>query len=278
MSLQDYTRRASESGALFALCLLLLIWWPQPASAGLHTPQQDCPPARIDEQAQVTYVFDGDTVKLSDGRRVRFIGINTPEIGHHDVITQPYAEAARKSLQESLERSGEKLYLQYGRERHDHYGRLLAHAYLSNGESVAVLLLSTGHATTLVVPPNTAAADCYQQIENEARTSRRGLWQLPAYQAQDADSLPDDTRGFRIVQGLVTSVHRSRNQVQLTLEGTLVARISKRDLANFEPDYLEKLVNHTVELRGWIKPEKSGLGIRIRHPSALTLAGNPPGH
>jgi len=278
MSLQRYTRRAPESGALFAFCSLLLVSQLLLARVESHPLPQGCQPARIDERVQVSYVYDGDTVKLSDGRRVRFIGINTPEMGHHEILTQPYAEAARTSLQEALEAGGDMLSLQYGSERKDHYGRLLAHAYLGNGESVAALLLREGHATTLVVPPNTASADCYQQIENEARSAGRGLWQLADYQPQSADSLPDDARGFRIVRGRVAGIHRTRHQVRVALEGTLVARISINDLANFEQGYLEKLVSRTVELRGWIKPEKDGLGIRVRHPAALTLVSESSSH
>jgi len=276
MSLQRYTKRASESGALLAFCCLLLASQFLPARVERHPLPQGCQPARIDERVQVSYVYDGDTVKLSDGRRVRFIGINAPEIGHHETLTQPYAEAARTSLQEALEAGRDILSLQYGSERKDHYGRLLAHAYLNNGESVAALLLRRGQATTLVIPPNTTAADCYQQIENEARSAGRGLWQLAAYQPQDADSLPDDTHGYRIVRGRVAGMRRTRHQVRVALEGTLVARISINDLANFEPDYLEKLVTRTVEVRGWIKPENNGLGIRIRHPASLTLLRSRP--
>jgi micrococcal nuclease len=259
------------------LCLLLLAGWLQPASAE-NIQAQGCQPARIDERVQVTYVFDGDTVKLSDGRRLRFIGINTPEIGHHGTTTQPYAEAARKSLQKALKTGGNTLALQYGRELKDHYGRLLAHAWLANGENVAALLLRQGLATTLVVPPNHTAADCYQLIEDKARSARRNLWQLAAYQAQDARTLPGDTRGFRIVRGRVTGIDHSRYQVRIALEGMLEVRIANNDLANFEPDYLENLVNHTVELRGWIRPEKDRLGMRVRHPAALTPADNPARH
>jgi micrococcal nuclease len=276
MSPRSHRKRASGSGALFALCALLFTCLLLPVPGTCQTLPPDCLPARIDEQAQVSYVYDGDTVKLDDGRRIRIIGINTPEVGHHNTLTQPYAETARKSLLEALESGGNRISLQYGRERQDHYGRLLAHAYLSNGENVAILQLRQGYATTLVVPPNTAAAACYQNIEHEARSAGRGLWQLAAYQTQDAGSLPADTRGFRIVRGQVTGIHRSRHQVEIALEGMLAARISNSDLANFEPDYLEKLLNHTVELRGWIKPERDGLVIRIRHPAAMSLAGATP--
>jgi len=277
MSLQRYIRGASESGALFVFCFLLLAFQFLPARGETQPLPQGCQPAQIDERVQVSYVYDGDTVKLSDGRRVRFIGINAPETGHHDTLPQPYAEAARTSLQAALDAGGGMLSLQYGSERKDHYGRLLAHAYLGNGENVAALLLRQGQATTLAVPPNTAAADCYQQIENEARSAGRGLWQLEAYQPRDAVSLADDASGFYIVHGLVAGIHRTRHQVRVALEGKLVARISTSDLANFEPGYLEKLVGRTIEVRGWIKPDKSGLGIRVRHPAALSPAGESSG-
>jgi len=278
MSPHSYTGRASVSGALFAFCTLLFAHRFLPAAATDPSLLQGCPPGHIDERVKVSYVYDGDTVKLSDGRRVRFIGINAPEMSHHASRAQPYAEAARSSLLEVLETNGDMLSLQYGAEHKDHYGRLLAHAYVGDEKNVAVRLLKQGHATTLVVPPNTSAADCYRQVEFEARSAGRGIWQLAAYQARAAGSLRGETRGFHIVRGRITGIARTKHQVRIVLEGLLVARISKNDLANFEPGYLEKLVGHTVELRGWIRPENDALGIRIRHPAALLPVGKPPLH
>lgn len=273
MRLQCYTKGAPDSGAPFALRTLLFAALLLPAAAESRTLPHDCQPARVDEQVQVSYVYDGDTVKLSDGRRVRFIGINTPEMGHHDSLTQPLAEAARASLQDALNAEGGTLSLQYGKERRDHYGRLLAHAFLGSGKNVAVLMLQQGHATTLVVPPNTTAAECYRQVERAARSAGRGIWQLASYQTQAADRLPPDTSGYRIVQGKVESIQRTRYHLRVALEGMLEARISNEDLGNFEPDYLDNLAGRRVELRGWVKPDRDGLGIRVRHPAALSLAG-----
>jgi endonuclease YncB( thermonuclease family) len=255
------------------LCSLLFCFRLLPAATLNGHPANDCPPAQIDEQVRVSYVYDGDTVKLDDGRRVRFIGINAPETGHHDMPGQPLAEAARTSLQKMLETGANVLFLQYGKEPEDHYGRLLAHAFLDNGEDVAVLLLRQGHATALVVPPNSGRADCYRQIEREARIAGRGLWRLANYQTQDAGTLDPDTRGFRIVQGRVESMQWTRHQLRIELQGGLVARISSSDLGNFAAGYLESLAGRRVELRGWVKPGQGGPSIRVRHPAALSLAG-----
>ena len=231
----------------------------------------DCPAIRAHERVEVAYVYDGDTVKLADGRNLRFIGINTPEIGRHGKTTQAFAKQARSFLDDLLNAHNHSLNLQAGTEDHDHYGRLLAHAFLDTGSNVAVQLLDAGLATTLVVPPDTWAVDCYQQHENSARAARRGLWSLPAYQPQDSATLQRDTKGFRIVHGRVTAIRRTRYTVWLELEGTLTARVSTRDLSNFKPGYLDNLKGKYVEVRGWIKTGRDGLRVNVRHPAALRV-------
>jgi micrococcal nuclease len=219
----------------------------------------------------VAYVYDGDTVKLADGRNLRFIGINTPEIGRHGRADQAFASQARSFLDDLLNAHNRTLNLQSGSEEHDHYGRLLAHAFLETGSNVAVQLLDAGLATTLVVPPDTWAVDCYQQHENSARAAHRGLWSLPAYQPQDSTSLQRDTKGFHIVHGRVTAIRYTRYSVWLDLDGLLTARVSISDLSNFRPGYLDNLEGEYVEVRGWIKTSHDRLKINVRHPAALKM-------
>ena len=166
---------ASGSVAPFAFWLLLLVavisdTWTRPVLASA------CPAEHINERVQVVHVYDGDTVKLTDGRRVRFIGIDTPELGHKEKSDQPFARRARAALQDRLNSNNRILRLQYDKEHQDHYGRLLAHAFLETGENIAVPLLQQGLATTLVVPPNTWGAGCYQRQENEARCVSDGVY------------------------------------------------------------------------------------------------------
>jgi endonuclease YncB( thermonuclease family) len=149
-----------------ALCTSLLATVVLPVSA------TECPAARIDERVQVVYVYDGDTVKLADGRRVRLIGINTPEMAREGEAGEPLAQAARASVQDMLNRGNRVLQLQYGTQHNDHYGRLLAHAYLDSGENLSARLLQQGLATALVVPPNTRAMDCYQRLGRTYRPAR----------------------------------------------------------------------------------------------------------
>ena len=235
----------------------------------------NCAAEHTSERVRVIHVYDGDTVKLGDGRRLRFIGINTPETGHHGQATQPYANEAKARLQELLDTHNRTLLLQAGKEHRDRYERLLAHAFLENGDNVAVRLLQKGLATTLVVPPNTWGHTCYQQHENVARSARRGIWGLDTYKPQQSQSLPPDTRGFRIIHGKVQEVRKSPHNVWVNLEGTLVIRISKKDIVNFESGFVESLAGHHIETRGWVKPVKNGLQMNVRHPAALATIARP---
>jgi micrococcal nuclease len=117
--------------------------------------------------AQVAFVVDGDTVELADGRRVRYLGINTPEIG------QPYAEEAR-AYNEALV-AGREVWLETDVQEKDQYGRLLAYVWL--GDTLVNLeLVRQGYANAYTAPPNLRYADAFVGAEQEAREQGLGLW------------------------------------------------------------------------------------------------------
>jgi len=261
---------ASDPDAPFAFWLLLLVavisgTWIRPVLASA------CPAEHINERVQVVHVYDGDTVKLTDGRRLRFIGIDTPELGGKDKSDQPFARKARAALLDRLNSNNRTLQLQYGQEHQDHYGRLLAHAFLETGENIVIPLLQQGLATTLLVPPNTWGAGCYQHQENKARSEGRGLWSLQDYQSQEALTLPLGTRGFRVVHGRVGEIRRSRKNVWVDIEGPLVVQIPITDLVNFNLPNIESLPGKAIEVRGRIHKDRNGLRIKVRHPAALSI-------
>ena len=261
-------KRAPRPGALFVFCCLLATSGPLTA--------RDCPLPGDGEQVSVAHVYDGDTVRLSDGRRLRLIGINAPESGRGDQPSQPLAADAQAMLKSLLRRYNHRLTLRYSAQQHDRYGRLLAHAFLPNGSNPAVHLLQQGMATALAVPPNTRAADCYRDIEADARDAGRGIWSLPGYRTVDASQLTSHERGFRLVSGRVREIRHSRHSIWLQFDGPLAAHIARKDLANFPADYPEALLGRQIELRGWLKPDSRGLKVNIRHPAALTLPDTRP--
>jgi micrococcal nuclease len=257
------SKGASRPGALFLFSCLLTTAPP--------TAAVDCPAPGNGEQVEVAHIYDGDTLRLADDRRLRLIGINAPETGRGKQPPQPLAAQAATALESLLDRQDHTLTLHYGTARQDHYGRLLAHAFLKNGDNLAVQLLEQGLATALAVPPNTRAADCYRRIEERARAARLGIWSLPDYQSIAAADLSPDARGFRLVEGRIRDIRHSRYGIWLQLDGPLAAHIARRDLVNFPADYPAALLGRRVEVRGWLKPDNRGLMLGIRHPAALVL-------
>jgi endonuclease YncB( thermonuclease family) len=229
-----------------------------------------CPADRFDAEAVVGGVFDGDTLALSNRTKIRLSGINTPETGHEDRPSEPFAEAARDHLRR-LAPPGTDIRLRYDTQRHDRYGRVLAHVFLKDGSNVQESLLDAGLATALVVPPNAWRHPCYAEIEARARGARRGIWALERYRQTAAENLGADSRGFRIVAGRVQRVGEGRKNIWLNLAPKVAVRIPKPDLVYFDGYRPEALIGRRVEARGWIQRRKGELRITVRHPAALLV-------
>ncbi len=255
-------KRVSQKGTLFAFWLLALFWLPLQA--------QECLPFQVDEWVDVAYVYDGDTVKLKDGRKLRFIGINTPEIGYGGEPSEPFAKQARQALIGMLAEN-KRLALRFGQQRKDRYGRLLAHVFLPDQRNVQSLLLRQGLAAGVAVGENLANIDCYMAAER--RAGQRGIWSLPRFQGLATTELSSESKGFQILLGKVIRVAESRKSYWLNFAGKKVAaRIDKRDLAAFENRLeLPKLQGKTIKLRGWLYRHKGRMALRVYHPAVIQV-------
>ena len=133
----------------------------------------NCPPIGELQSAEVSKVVDGDTVWLVDGRKVRLVGINTPELGFKGRSSEPFADSSSDALRRILADKSE-IYLQLGEQSKDKYGRVLAYIYVdqvyvdeahvTKKVSVQALLLEEGLAFPITIPPNTRYTDCFQQL------------------------------------------------------------------------------------------------------------------
>ena len=120
-------------------------------------------------------VHDGDTLVLEDGRRVRLIGVNSPEVSSRGP-GDPFADEATRAAQNFLAGSPSVLLLP-GAETWDRYGRLLAHVFRpADGASLAAELIARGLAWQIAVPPNLAYLECNRAAEHQARVAARGVW------------------------------------------------------------------------------------------------------
>lgn len=120
------------------------------------------------ETALVVGVVDGDTVELADGSRVRYLGIDTPELG------EAYSYDALELNQELVE--GKWVELQAGNEDKDQYGRLLRYVYV-DGIFVNAQLVAHGYATAYIFDPTNRYSQVLVQLEQYAKLSGRGMWE-----------------------------------------------------------------------------------------------------
>ncbi|KRT58935.1 Endonuclease YncB, thermonuclease family [endosymbiont of Ridgeia piscesae] len=243
------------------LCLLFFLL-PSFVAASCQSFESPTP------QVKVAKVFDGDTLELKDGRRIRLIGINTPEIGRQGRTDETGARAARRLLQSLLEASAQRIYLRPGEEQQDRYHRHLAHLYNADGENLTERLLAAGVGLQIAIPPNLQNLDCYGQAEAEARAVGRGLWKGSDFPL-DVSRLRARERGFYLLRGLVARAKRERDRIWIDLQGGVELWVHNDELPYFGDFKPELLAGRPLEVRGWLYPGKDGLRMRLRHPAAI---------
>lgn len=229
-------KKASLVGAFF----MSAIW--------LSSAQAFCPAPTGLAPVTVQRVVDGDTVRLNDGRSVRMIGLNTPELGKQGRSDEPFAVAARKRLEALVAASDGRLGLLAGKESKDHYGRTLAHLYGADGANLEAQMLADGLGFQVAVAPNVELVACQQAAERSARQARLGVWrQSPVINAEQISR-----SGFAMFSGRVSKVQRNRGGVWIELQDSVVLRVAPNVLGEFDVAALERLKGKQIEARGWV--------------------------
>lgn len=257
-------KKASLVGAFFVFALMVV-----PAQAFCPV-QPDLPEVRVRQ------VLDGDTLKLTDGRSVRLIGLNTPELGRKGRPAEPGAQAAQRRLRELVAVGAGRVGLRLGSEVRDHYGRTLAHVYDHQGRNLEAQLLAEGLGYQVAVAPNLDLVECQRTAERQARAARLGLWRKAPM--QEAGALRRG--GFALLQGRVERVEHNGGGLWVELEGSLVVRVAPEALVRFDLRALQALPGRRVEVRGWVvdrarhgavKPGQARWLLPVSHAAMLEL-------
>lgn len=141
----------------------LILWFALTATASLATAQQ---PGR---SCVVKRVSDGDTFRCEDGRRIRLIGIDSPETEQ-----EPYGEAARQALLQRIPLHA-VVRLETDVAPIDRYGRVLAYVWVGSS-LVNETMVRDGWALLYTVPPNVRYVERLAQAQKRARANGAGLW------------------------------------------------------------------------------------------------------
>jgi len=158
-----------ERACFLALALSLAACDP-PAPPPLLTPS--ALPAGA-QRHRCTSVYDGDTLTLEGGQKVRLLAVDTPELKEHE----PFAPEARDFTRRACQ--GKDVWLEFDTEREDRYGRWLCYVYASDGGPPLMVnaeLLRQGLARFYTPGANLKHADRLLACQREARENGRGSW------------------------------------------------------------------------------------------------------
>jgi len=171
-------------------------------------------PAPSYESIAVVKVYDGDTIKLANGEKVRLLGIDCPEMRENDKLYRD-AYKSRRNIK-AIMAQGQKAYefaqkllegrqvrLEFDIEQRDKYNRLLAYVFIREEVAgntlsfepvegviyiveeegrryietfVNALILSEGYASPMSISPNTKYSRLFERLYQQARDQKRGLW------------------------------------------------------------------------------------------------------
>jgi endonuclease YncB( thermonuclease family) len=234
----------------------------------------------VSGEGYIAKVFDGDSVLLADGREVRYIGVDTPEVGGYR--TEEYwgdeASRANRTLVE-----GKKVMLEFDKELKDSYGRTLAYVFAGD-VFVNLALVREGAALALPYWPNLKYHRELRAAMDEARREKRGMWAHPdRWIVDSADAL-----GFigqsKTVVGRVLFAEAARPGVFLNFgrdfSTDFTVFIPKQYLVYFSDsgisDPAASYRGRTIEVTGTIDV-KNGPSITVRHPDQIYVRPQPYG-
>ena len=262
-----------KKDALERLFLCLICFTASLTSASPLPSPPNCSSIQFDEVSQVRYIHDGDTLHLTDGRKIRLIGINTPELARDNRPAEAFSAEATKALK-SLFKESKSISLVFGADKKDRYGRVLAHTFLADGTNIQAAILERGLASAITIPPNTLFAACYLESERSARCSKKGLWANSTI--LEAKNLNTKHSGFHLIKGVVNSIKTDGKGVWLTIDNTLTIGIRPKEHKLFDFKEINNMINQTIIVRGWLNKSKRSTPfyLRVRHPLSIQLSSS----
>ena len=138
---------------------------PKPPVLGVQTNR---------ESVRVERIIDGDTIKLVDGRTVRYIGIDTPETRHPTKGVECFGKEASQHNRGLVE--GQLVELEKDVSETDRYGRQLRYVWLK-GQMINQQLVAEGYAHASSYLPDVKYQALLDEAERQATAGQKGLWQ-----------------------------------------------------------------------------------------------------
>ncbi len=191
------------------------------------------PPA----ESQVASVYDGDTVTLETGDKIRLRWVNTPELKP----AEDFGVEAKEAAESFLSGKDVRLILD-GPNPRDGYGRVLAGLETDDG-NLSIHLLEKGLGHLFIIPPEDTDLKPFLEAQAKAKAAKLGIWSTDRYQGALH----------------ITSFHAN-------------ARGDDRDNVNGEYLRICNVTNEAIDLKGYKITKKTGQSWTL--PSVTVPAGH----
>jgi micrococcal nuclease len=176
--------RARAGNFLFKVIVLALLLYAGYALYQEFTIHRKELPEQTLPGLRMVAISDGDTGDLSDGQTVRFLGIDTPELG--DSFCREASDMTSKLC------LNKNVRLEYDAKPRDEYGRVLAYLFVDDSIMVNEVLVRAGLASVYIFPSDQRRIDYRRRLilaQIQARKESRGIWSLPAPEPVESNYL-----------------------------------------------------------------------------------------
>ena len=125
---------------------------------------------------RTAHVLDGDTLILEDGRHLRFLGINAPEIPHKDKPGEMFGYDSKRFAKNII--ASKKIRLEFDHERQDRYGRTLGYLFTEDGAFINEEMIRNGWAFYLPARRSLKHHSRLLAAQRLAMDSTLGIWRV----------------------------------------------------------------------------------------------------
>lgn len=217
---------------------------------------------------RVERVVDGDTIFLSDGRRIRLLGINTPEVSGRNKSAEAGGDRAKEWLQQAVD--GKKVSLQFDVEKADKYQRTLAYVFTDSKRHINLELVERGLATVNIYPPNFKYLEALVKAQTIAESQKLGIWAEAAYAPVEFATINEvNYKGWKRLTGRVVALKQSEKYSYLQFSANFSLKIDNQWLSLF-PD-LKTYTGKQLEVRGWLNKRNQQFSLHLRHPADIKI-------
>lgn len=121
----------------------------------------------------VTRVVDGDTIEIEGKQKIRYIGVNSPELHDPRRPIECFGQTAADENKRLVE--GKEIFIQRDVSEVDKFKRLLRYVWV--GEIfINDYLVRQGFAQVSTFPPDVKYQQQFLEAQKEAQENKRGLW------------------------------------------------------------------------------------------------------